>query len=130
MEHRCGTRVRTSIKARLSLPSRALTGRIIDLSLSGAFVALSEPIPEQTRLVVEIAVRGDSESTPWRVPAHVVRRSEAGVGIEWDAFAPWPVLTLLRREACRGIHVTFDAGRQVSPQGPARVLEYSEADCA
>ena len=96
MEHRCGMRVRTSMRARLSSPSRALTGRIIELSLSGAFVALPEPIPEQTRLVVEIAAPGGAGSTPWRVSAHVVRRSETGVGIEWDVFAPWPVLTLLR----------------------------------
>ncbi len=102
MEHRCGTRVQTSIRARLRSPSRTLTGRIIDLSLSGAFVALPDSIPEQTRLVVEVAARGTFGSTPWRVPAHVVRRSETGVGIEWDAFAPWPVLTLLRRETCAG----------------------------
>lgn len=100
MEHRCGTRVRTSISVRLNLPSDILTGRIIDLSLSGAFVALSDPIPEQTRLMVEVAAGGGFGSAPWRVPAHVVRRSETGVGIEWDAFAPWPILALLRREAC------------------------------
>jgi hypothetical protein len=100
MEHRCGTRLPTSIRARLGSPSGSLTGRIIDLSLSGAFVALSDPIPEETRLIVDVAGREGFGSTPSRVPAHVVRRSETGVGIEWDTFAPWPVLTLLRRHTC------------------------------
>jgi len=130
MEHRCGTRVRTSIRARLSSPSRSFTGWIIDLSLSGAFIALPDSIPEQARLVVEVVAHGGIVSAPWRVPAHVVRRSEAGVGVEWDAFAPWPVLTLLRQEACSGVHMPFDVGRQAPPQDLARVLKYSETDCA
>ena len=100
MEHRCGTRLPTSLRARVDSPSGSLTGRIIDLSLSGAFVALSDPIREQTRLIVEIAGSEGFGSTVSRVPAHVVRRSATGVGVEWDTFAPWPVLTLLRRRTC------------------------------
>lgn len=100
MEHRCGTRIPTSMRVRLNMPSRILVGRILNLSLSGAFVALPERLPEQTRLVVEATAQGGFGSTPrWRVPAHVVRTSDGGVGLEWDAFAPWPILTLLRRTA-------------------------------
>ena len=136
MEHRCGARVRTSIEARLGFPTRSLTGWIIDLSLSGAFIALPDSIPEQTKLVVEVAAGGSLGSAPWHVPAHVVRRSETGVGIEWDTFAPWPVLAVLRREACseprptsrHSARVPFDAGCQVPSQDVAQILEYSETD--
>ncbi len=103
MEHRCGTRVPLSMRVRLDLPSQVLVGRILNLSLSGAFVALPERLPEQTPLIVEVtAQRGFGSVPEWRVPAHVVRASDAGIGLEWDAFAPWPILTLLRHTAFRG----------------------------
>ena len=104
MEHRCGTRVQMSMGVRLELQSQTVTGQILDLSLSGAFIASPERIPEQTRVVVEVvaAPKESASAPPWFVPAHVVRGSEAGVGIEWDAFAPWPILSLLRRKASQG----------------------------
>ena len=101
MEHRCGTRVPMSMSVRLDMPSRVLEGRILNLSLSGAFVSTPERLPEQTKLVVEMSLQGELGSMrPWRVPAHIVRVSDTGFGLEWDAFAPWPILTLLRRTAC------------------------------
>jgi hypothetical protein len=127
MEHRCGRRVRMSLGARLGSPSRSLFGRVVDLSLSGAFVALPDPIPEQTRLVVEVAARGGFGSTPWRVPAHVVRRSESGVGIEWDEFAPWPVLALLRREGSSGTGPVGTFSTQASRNGYGSLGQTSHA---
>lgn len=105
MEHRCGTRVPMTMRVRLDMRSQVLVGRILNLSLSGAFVALPERLPEQTRLVVEASAHGELGSMrPWRIPAHVVRISDTGVGLEWDAFAPWPILTLLRRAAANEPH--------------------------
>lgn len=124
MEHRCGTRVPMSMRTRLELPSKVLIGQIANLSLSGAFVAVPECIPDQTKLLVTVSVRGGFGSKRrWRVPAHVVRGSDAGVAVEWDTFAPWPILSLLRREA-------FGAPRSSSRDSPRRVtqrLEMSDA---
>ncbi len=97
MEHRCGTRVPTSLTARLVLPSRALSARLEDVSLSGAFVAITERIPDQTRLIVELSPNEIDSGPSSCIAAHVVRETPAGVGIEWCAFAPWAVLSLLRR---------------------------------
>lgn len=111
MEHRCGTRVPMWMRVRLDMPSQVLAGRILNLSLSGAFVAIPERLPEQARLVVEVAAQGGLDPMPrWRVPAHIVRTSDAGLGLEWDVFAPWPILTLLRRTAS-GAPRSFSSGK-------------------
>ena len=101
MEHRCGIRVPMSLTVRLVLPSGFVNARIDNVSLSGAFVAVDERIPEQTQLFVELE-KGESGMTPpWRIPGHVVRETVDGVGIEWSTFAHWAVLSLLRRHAIR-----------------------------
>ena len=106
MEHRCGTRVPMSVPIRLALTNRSISARLENVSLSGAFVAVAEHIAEQTQLVVELAKQESGMTPPWRIPAHVVRETKAGIGIEWSAFAPWAVMSLLRRhslqiEPCR-----------------------------
>jgi len=90
-----------SVTIRLVLPSGAISARLENISLGGAFVAVAEHIPEQTQLVVELAKHESGMSPPWRIPAHVVRETAAGIGIEWSAFAPWAVMNLLRRNSSR-----------------------------
>ena len=97
MEHRCGTRVQMSVTVRLVLPSGPIRARLENVSLSGAFVAVSERIPEQSQLVLELPKQESGMTPPWRIPAHVVRETKAGIGIEWSAFAPWAIMSLLRR---------------------------------
>src|SRR5689334_551821 len=99
MEHRCGTRVPMSVTIRLVLPSGSISARLESVSLSGAFVTVAERIPEQTQLIVELAKQESGMTPPWRIPAHVVRETKAGIGIEWSAFAPWAVMNLLRRHS-------------------------------
>jgi len=99
MEHRCGTRVPVSVTVRLVLPSGFVSARLENVSLGGAFVRVAERIPDQTQLIVELAKQESGMTPPWRIPAHVVRESEAGIGIEWCAFAPWAVMSLLRRNS-------------------------------
>jgi hypothetical protein len=99
MEHRCGTRIPMSVTVRLVLPSRVISAQLENVSLSGAFVAVAECIPEQTRLVVELASQESDMTPPWRIPAHVVRETRTGIGIEWAAFAPCAVMSLLRRRS-------------------------------
>jgi hypothetical protein len=99
MEHRCGTRVPISLTVRLVLPSRSISARIENVSLSGAFIEVGERIPEQTQLIVELAKEESGMTPPWRIPGHVVRETAAGIGIEWSSFAPWAVLSLLRRNS-------------------------------
>jgi hypothetical protein len=134
MEHRCGTRVPMSMAIRLSLPSRTLTGRIVNVSLSGALVTVAERIPEQTRLVVEMDASHQAGSTPPSpILAHVVREADGCVGLEWCVFAPWPVLNLLRHKASqadvRRLHPRianardgsdYDSGGDSQPPNPSR----------
>ena len=99
MEHRCGTRVPMTISIHLVLPSRTVRARVENVSLSGAFVRVVERIPEQAQLVVECAEQATGLASPWQVPAHVVRETPAGIGVEWCSFAPWAISSLLRRNA-------------------------------
>ena len=62
--------------------------RIEDLSLSGAKIRLSVPLPALARWNVRIGEHV--------VPAWIVRRTTSGVGVEWCEFAPGVVATLLR----------------------------------
>ena len=96
MEHRCGTRFPMSLPVRLAVADWPMIGgRIENVSLSGALVTVAVEMPLWTRLEIELpAVLAQSR---W-VPAYVVRRTLAGVGLEWCEFAPRPVLDLLRRE--------------------------------
>jgi PilZ domain len=93
MEHRCGTRFPLSTLARLHVSTGDLMhGRIGNVSLSGAFIAIPARVPVWTRLEVELASQASGS-----VPAYVVRETDGGVGLEWCELAPWPILRLLRQ---------------------------------
>lgn len=79
MEHRWGLRVEVDIEAEL-LTTRgvALQGRIINASLSGAFVESATKLPLLSRVSVRPLHRDDE----W-LEACVVRVEESGVALEW-----------------------------------------------
>ena len=117
MEHRCGTRVPMSVTIRLVLPSGSISARLENVSLSGAFLAVAERIPEQTQLVVELAKQESGMPPPWRIPAHVVRETSTGIGIEWSAFAPWAVMSLLRCGSLQTDPYRISAGNRWGAHG-------------
>src|SRR3974390_1011347 len=95
MEHRWGARTEISVPVRLYAGARRISeGRIVDLSLSGAFIATRAPVAVFTRLEL-VADELPLSAQPCRIPAYVVRQSEEGVGLEWCDFAPAPFRALL-----------------------------------
>ena len=89
MEHRWGSRKEVSLPVALQRPGESpLRARIEDLSLSGAKLRLSAPLPRLARWDVRIGEH--------LVPAWVVRRTANGVGVEWCEFAPAVIATILR----------------------------------
>ena len=89
MEHRWGSRKEISLPVALHRPdAEPLRARIEDLSLSGAKLWISAPLPRLARWDVRIGEH--------RVPAWIVRRSGNEVGVEWCEFAPAVIATILR----------------------------------
>jgi hypothetical protein len=97
MDHRWGERIQVDFPVRLMThPFSKRDGRLIDLSVSGAYIQTTVPIRPRSRLEVTLL------ATPWArheaavICAYVTRRYREGVGIEWCEFAPAPVGSLLR----------------------------------
>ncbi len=89
MEHRWGSRKEISLPVELQRPGFApVRARIEDLSLSGAKLRLSAPLPALAQWDVRIGEHV--------VPAWIVRRTANGIGVEWCDFSPTVVATILR----------------------------------
>ena len=90
MEHRWGERIEWGGLVRLHIgPHRTVHGRIVNLSVSGAYVATADRIPAQAYVDVELDHFPCREgSKPCLIPAHVVRRTARGVALEWNNFSP------------------------------------------
>lgn len=81
MEHRWGERSAVNLPVRVMRPPAIIGwGRLRDVSVTGAFIETSLPLPPLTFVEVDLSVaRGRS----CRVSGCVVRRTPEGVGIEW-----------------------------------------------
>ena len=101
LEHRWGERVRVNIPVRVSAADLARAeGRLKNLSLSGAFMKSDCEL----RLHALIEVRIELPPPVSRaavIEAHVSRKHNEGVGIEWCEFAPNIVKELLRDPSVR-----------------------------
>jgi uncharacterized membrane protein len=133
MEHRLGQRFVVDIPIHLTLPLLGeVRGRLTNLSLSGAFISTQVNIRVMSRLQVYIEIPGDASPDAVSIAAHVIRKTDHGVGIEWYDFAPAAVAALLRdptlsvlqrdrRRAARVPAVTIEA---IPPAAPARRLKH------
>jgi hypothetical protein len=102
MEHRWGKRVAVDIPIRLGAPLFvAKRGRLMNVSLSGAFIQTTVDVRVLSRVdvMVEIPGRPKREAVP--VSAYVARKSEVGIGVEWFEFAPSIVTQLIRSAAAK-----------------------------
>ena len=81
MEHRFGRRFRCGTTVRLSAGAGVTgRGRLTNVSLSGAYLETSLPLP----LFATVEIRSDAgRDTPVELVASVVRRDARGVGVEW-----------------------------------------------
>jgi PilZ domain len=100
-EHRWGARIRVSIPVHVTSPSTGVfDGRIKNLSLSGALLTTNFDLPLNTRVEVTLELPspllGDAV-----IAAHVARKVNGEVGIEWCKFAPNAVKDLLRVPSAR-----------------------------
>ena len=98
MEHRLGTRHAIDLEVHLrTWGSRVLaTGRIRDLSVSGAFVTTQLPCRPLLQVAVQIVPPGQSRRSSIPVQGQIVRVDEGGIGLEWDDLQPQLLTQLLR----------------------------------
>jgi PilZ domain len=99
LEHRWGTRVRVGIPVSIEatqLP-RISAGYVKNLSLSGALINCEFDL--RLHSLIEISIDLPASSCIGVVKAHISRKCNDGVGIEWCEFAPTLVKGLLRSAA-------------------------------
>jgi hypothetical protein len=89
MEHRWGQRkaVHKSVRVR-TRAGIAAQGHITNVSISGAFV--TTPLPVALFSVIEVSFIGvaGGRRASTVIEAQVVRKTAAGLGLEWCEFAP------------------------------------------
>jgi hypothetical protein len=87
MENRRGRRDNTDVAVRfVALPSTIGTGRVTNISLSGAFMETACKLPLKAVVYIEGLDSGKErfkQGVAKRLAATVVRRCTAGVGLEW-----------------------------------------------
>jgi hypothetical protein len=84
MEHRWGHRKSTDVAVRfVALPATIGTGRVINVSMTGAFMETRVQLRLLSLVYLEpFAAVGDDELMS-RLVASVVRQTPFGVGLEW-----------------------------------------------
>ena len=95
MDHRWGNRAPVSVPVKIYCASAAIgMGRVIDLSVSGAFVRTAQ-VPQ---LMTQVELCSFLASGPHlaALEAYVVRRTRFGFGIEWIELGPEAVCKLLQ----------------------------------
>ncbi len=100
MEHRWGQRQSTDVMVRfVNLPATIGMGRLLNISVTGAYMETSVPLRRLSLVYLAPAVplssrdrlsshgRQSSHGRLGRIAASVVRRDETGVGLEWSDMA-------------------------------------------
>ena len=96
MEHRWGIRRALNVGVTLYVESRFPSfGRLLNASSSGAYLATSVTLPLMARVHIALGWNGSQRNGSRRMAAYVVRTSDGGVGLEWQEFAPSPVIALI-----------------------------------
>jgi uncharacterized membrane protein len=114
MEHRWGERVLVDFPVRLTAhPFTKRSGRLTDLSVSGAYIEVSMDVRVLARIEVSILAVTWAKHEASVIAAYVTRKYRQGVGIEWCEFAP-PVIngllsTVVRRPYAFTRHPTSGA---------------------
>jgi hypothetical protein len=98
MEHRWGERFTVDLAVRVAGRRYSVrTGRLVDLSVSGAYINVSADLRLLSRVKIAIIALPLRLAHPTRmIAAFVARTSKEGVGVEWCEHAPKAVLELLR----------------------------------
>ena len=115
MEHRCGYRRPISARIVIRTPNGvAASGRLRDVSASGALIASHLPAPLHGEVLVQFTEwQQKSNRSAVVVRGQIVRHAPGGFAIEWSEFSPPLVRALLRQIAGEGA----DARRATSRAG-------------
>jgi hypothetical protein len=90
MEHRYGVRYLSAIEVYVRSHSGrvAAPGRLLDVSISGAFVFTSLSIAPLSSIMVEVVSMAAAARRCKPIEAQVIRRTDNGLGIEWKDLTP------------------------------------------
>ena len=84
MEHRWGSREATDVAVRfLVFPSQIGAGRVLNISVSGAFLETTLTLRRMSLVYLEPVVWSSSKGRAKRIVGSVVRADSTGVGLEW-----------------------------------------------
>jgi hypothetical protein len=96
LEHRWGARIRVNIPVRVETTTLPAGNALMkDLSLSGAFIKSDSDLRLHTLVEVGIDLPPPISRSAV-IKAHVSRKLNEGVGIEWCDFAPSIIKDLVR----------------------------------
>jgi hypothetical protein len=96
-ERRWGPRIQVDLPVRLSLDAgRVETGRMRNLSISGALIECAAELPTFTPLRVEVLAGSEAIHDRIELGARVVRAEHPCLGIEWREFEPQALVDLIR----------------------------------
>jgi len=105
MEHRWGKRIGVDIPVRITgHPFTVRTGRLSNLSVSGAFIRAEVDVRLLARILVAIELPYRTKCDAPTVPAFVARKLKDGIGIEWCEFKPPAINRLLQSSSARPYH--------------------------
>jgi hypothetical protein len=97
MEQRWGERLPVNMPVRVSAHAFSVReGRLTDLSVSGAHLAVDLDLRVMSRVEVVVVLPYRSKHEAPAIYGYVARKYRDGFGIEWCEFAPAPVGELLR----------------------------------
>jgi len=95
MEHRWGIRQPLDVGIKLYVGSKPpKLCRLLNASSSGAYVLTDTPLPIMTPVQLALGWNHLQHTDRHRIAAYVVRSDARGIGIEWQDFAPLPVLAM------------------------------------
>jgi len=95
LEHRWGQRLRCKARVRLSTGTGITgSGRIRDISSSGAFIETTVELP--TDIQVELVILGnESAMQVVEMAANVVRVGSSGIAVEWSKTPPCAICSVI-----------------------------------
>jgi hypothetical protein len=97
MEHRWGARIGVDIPVRITgHPFTVRSGRLSNLSVSGAFIRADLDLRLLSRILVAIDLPHRPKRDAPLIPAFVARKLKDGIGIEWCEFKPPAINRLLQ----------------------------------
>lgn len=96
-ERRWGPRIQVDLPVRLSLSAgRVETGRMRNLSISGALIECAAELPTFTPLRVEVLATSEVIHERIELGARVVRAEHPCLGVEWREFEPQALVDLIK----------------------------------